>query len=148
METLDDARLVVLSCVLDEIIPPSADGRMPGAGALGLAAGVVRMLQRRPGAVAALADALTALDAHDERPFITLTRTDRHAALRSFAAQRPGFIEGLLVPTLASYYQSPRVLAALGLEPRPPHPQGHVLEAGDLSLLDAVRRRGKIYRTW
>ena len=32
MGPLTDAQLAILSCVLDEVVPPSADGRMPGAG--------------------------------------------------------------------------------------------------------------------
>ena len=146
MDALDDDRLAILSCVLDEIVPPSADGRLPGAGELGLAPGVVQMLGRTPGAVAALADALAALEASGTRPFTRLSKAERLAALTDFVARRPGFVEGLLFPTYAGYYQAPRVLAAIGLEPRPPHPQGHALEPGDLTLLDAVRRRGKIYR--
>jgi hypothetical protein len=45
-----------------------------------------------------------------------------------------------------AYYQAPRVVEALGLEARPPHPKGYEVELGDLTLLDEVRRRGKLYR--
>jgi hypothetical protein len=129
MEELTTGQRATLARVLDEIVPPSPD--MPGAGELGLAAVVERFLQRTPGAVAALAESLDAVAAQG---FATV------------AAQNPGFVPGLLFPTYTSYYQDPRVYAALGLEPRPPHPQGHALEPGDFSGLEAVRRRGKIYR--
>jgi hypothetical protein len=36
---------------------------------------------------------------------------------------------------LQCYYRDDRVVRSLGLEPRPPHPKGHVLEDGDWSLL-------------
>jgi hypothetical protein len=143
MEELTPEQRATLSSVLDEIIPPSEDGRLPGAGALGLAGSVEGFLQRTPGAVAGLARALDALGA--ER-FATLVGAPRTQALNDFAAKHPGFVPGLLAPTYVRYYQEPRVHEALGLEPRPPHPKGHVLEAGDLSGLEAVRRRGKIYR--
>ena len=39
-----------------------------------------------------------------------------------------------------------RVVAALGLEPRPPHPKGYEMGTDDLTLLDPVRRRGPRYR--
>jgi hypothetical protein len=39
-----------------------------------------------------------------------------------------------------------RVVRSLGLEPRPPHPKGHVLEDGDWSLLDPVRARALTWR--
>ena len=44
------------------------------------------------------------------------------------------------------YYQNPAVVTALGLEPRPPHPDGYELEPGDLGLLADVRKSGKLYR--
>lgn len=46
----------------------------------------------------------------------------------------------------ACYYRDDRVVAALGMELRPPFPQGHVVEQGDWSLLDPVRARGQVYR--
>jgi len=47
---------------------------------------------------------------------------------------------------LQCYYRDDRVMRALGLEPRPPYPKGHVLEQGDWSLLDAVRGRPRMWR--
>jgi hypothetical protein len=143
MEALSPAQRATLSCVLDEIVPPSEDGRLPGAGALGLAGAVEEHLQRTPGAVAALAQALEALGAGG---FPVLAGALRTQALHDFAASSPSFVPSLLAPTYVLYYREPRVLAALGLEARPPHPKGYVLEPGDLGLLEAVRRRGKIYR--
>jgi hypothetical protein len=143
MQELTPAQCATLSCVLDEIIPASADGRLPGAGALGLAGAVEGFLQRTPGAVAGLARALDALGAEG---FGALAGARRTQALHDFEARTPGFVPGLIAPAYLAYYQEPRVYEALGLEPRPPHPKGHVLEAGDLGLLEAVRRRGKIYR--
>jgi hypothetical protein len=137
MERLTPEQARILDCVLDAIVPPSADGRMPGAGALGLAAAVEEFVARTPGALASLAASLDALEA---RGFSALAPDRRAAALD------PGFAAGLVFPTYTSYYREPRVYAALGLEPRPPHPQGHALEPGDLRGLDAVRRRGRIYR--
>jgi len=32
------------------------------------------------------------------------------------------------------------------MEPRPPFPKGFTIEEGDWTLLDPVRRRGKLYR--
>lgn len=143
MDALTPAQRATLSRVLDEIVPPSEDGRLPGAGALGLAGAVEAFLQRTPGAVADLARALDALDAAG---FAALAGPPRTQALHDFEAKRPGFVSSLLAPTYVRYYQEPRVCEALGLEPRPPHPKGHALEPGDLGLLEAVRRRGKIYR--
>jgi hypothetical protein len=47
---------------------------------------------------------------------------------------------------LLCYYRDDRVMTSLGQEPRAPFPKGHVLEQGDLSLLDPVRARPPIWR--
>jgi hypothetical protein len=47
---------------------------------------------------------------------------------------------------LLCYYRDDRVMRSLGQEPRPPFPLGHVLEQGDWSLLDPVRKRAPFYR--
>jgi hypothetical protein len=47
---------------------------------------------------------------------------------------------------LAAYYRDDRVLLALGLEARSPFPKGHIVEQGDWSLLDPVRRRAPFWR--
>ena len=47
---------------------------------------------------------------------------------------------------LQCYYRDDRVMRALGLEPRPPYPKGHVLEQGDWALLDVVRGRPRMWR--
>lgn len=48
---------------------------------------------------------------------------------------------------LEHYYSSPEVMRALGLGQQPPFPGGRHVEAGDLSMLEPVYDRGKIYRS-
>ncbi len=57
-----------------------------------------------------------------------------------------GFLPGLLFHSYVAYYRDDRVLETLGLEARPPFPKSFPLEPGDLSRLEAVRRRPRIYR--
>ena len=47
-----------LSCVLDQIIPPSADTKMPGAGEIGLVEYIERALQTAPALQPTIADGL------------------------------------------------------------------------------------------
>jgi hypothetical protein len=47
---------------------------------------------------------------------------------------------------LQCYYRGDRVVRSLGLEARPPHPRGHLLEDGDWSILDRVRARPPMWR--
>ena len=43
-------------------------------------------------------------------------------------------------------YRDDRIMRSLGMEVRPPFPDGYEVEAGDWSLLDPVRRRAPFYR--
>lgn len=47
---------------------------------------------------------------------------------------------------LQCYYRDDRVLQALGMEARPPFPQGFEVETGDWSMLAPVQQRGKLWR--
>ncbi len=71
---------------------------------------------------------------------------ERAALVGEVAASHPGFVELLVFHTYSGYYQNPRVSVAIGLAARPPYPSGYELESGDLGLLDAVRKRTKLYR--
>jgi hypothetical protein len=80
------------------------------------------------------------------RRFAALEQGERKVLVDDLRAQAPSFMNRLAMETLACYYQHERVLAGLGLEARPPYPKGYQVVQGDLSLLDPVRARGKIYR--
>ena len=56
------------------------------------------------------------------------------------------FLRTLVSITAQCYYRDDRVMQALGMEPRPPFPEGFTIEEGDWTLLEPVRRRGKLYR--
>ena len=70
-----------LSSVLDEIIPPSADGRLPGAGELGLAGRIERIAELR----VVIEQGLAALDelagSRDPRGFAALSPPDKREVL-------------------------------------------------------------------
>jgi len=137
-----------LASVLDEIIPPS--GRMPGAGALGLARHIEQTLQQSPELRPVIAQGLAAADeiAHRRHAegFAELSKEQKLAVLRELESSLPGFLSSLILPTYLGYYQDARVGEALGLGSHPPHPQGYDMEPNDLTLLDPVRRRGKLFR--
>jgi Gluconate 2-dehydrogenase subunit 3 len=147
----EEARAELLAAVLDEIIPPSADGRLPGAGALGLASHVERAATGMPGLAEAISAGLSALDriARGRSPggFVALGGPERGAALADLAASDQAFLPTLTFLAYVAYYQSPQVVSALGLEPRPPHPKGYEMaEAEDPTLLEPVRARPRMYR--
>lgn len=144
----DSARRATLTAVLDRIIPPSEDGRLPGAGALGLVAALEEGLGAMLPFTARGLDALDALARErGARGFPALSEGDRTEVMNAHAAADPGFLPGLVFQVYSAYYQHPRVLSGLGLEPRPPHPKGYALEQPDLdALLAPVRARQKLYR--
>lgn len=142
--------LATLAALLDEIIPPSADCRLPGAGSLVGSDHFAGTLRSMPGLDAAIVQAVKTADAaagkRDASTFAALAREARLALMNEVGAADPSFVPSLMFLAYASYYQDPRVVAALDLEPRPPHPKGFEMAPGDLSLLEPVRRRGKLYR--
>ena len=140
----------ILRALLDEVIPPSSDGRLPGAGGLDLAGHVARTVRQTPMLAPVVQYGLSAIAelAGTRSPdgWAGLARAERSALLAEFAAGDQLFMPALLFLAYSGYYQHPRVVEALGLEARPPHPKGYAMDAFDTTLLDPVRRRGKIYR--
>jgi hypothetical protein len=145
MERFTESELATLASVLDEIIPPSPDGRLPGAGEVGVAAHVDRALVTLPDLRAMVREGLAELEQAAEsrhgRRFTALEKRERAALVAEQSFTFP-----LTLHTYVGYYQAPRVVAALGMEPRPPHPQGYTMEPSDLSLLDPVRKRAPFFR--
>ncbi len=139
-----------LSAVLDEIIPPSGDGRLPGAGELGLVRHIEQVLQQAPQVGPAITQGLSALDelarSRNAPEFAALSHQDKQEVLKQLVPTQPGFLPSLIFHTYVGYYQNGRVVEALGLEARPPFPKGHEMEPNDLTLLDPVRQRPKLYR--
>ncbi|MFA5915849.1 MAG: gluconate 2-dehydrogenase subunit 3 family protein [Burkholderiales bacterium] len=146
-QPLTPVQRVNLDIVLDMIVPPSADGRMPGAAEVGVPA---YLLAEAPDALPPLCRELEELErrSHERfaRGFAELPQRERKSLIEAMRAQEPSFMSRLAMETLACYYQHDRVLGGLGLEARPPYPKGYQVLPGDLSLLEPVRARGKIYR--
>ncbi len=145
--TLSEEAARGLAAVLDLLVPPSEDGRLPGAGALGLAP---TLHANVPDLRVVIELGLAALDERARnrgaRDFAGLAKDERSAILNEVAAEQAAFVPGLVFQTYVHYYQHPRVLSGLQLEPRPPYPKGYEMEPSDLSLLDPVRERSKLYR--
>ena len=83
---------------------------------------------------------------HDGIGFASLSASDQNAMAENLSRSLNGFLRTLVSITVQCYYRDDRVMQALGMEPRPPFPEGFNIEEGDWTLLDPVRRRGKLYR--
>jgi hypothetical protein len=135
----------LLRAVLDAIIPSRPDAGLVGAGELGMGDEVERALRALPDLHAMIREGLRDLDAAARRVhgcgFTELAAPDKVELL-----QQQGFMLPLTMQAYVAYYRNPRVLDALGLPARAPHPQGHEMDVSDLSLLDDVRGRRPLYR--
>jgi hypothetical protein len=110
---------------------------------------VEEALRPTPEMLAMIARAVVAADAlareRGAKEFLGLDDAARAEVLAKVEAGADAF-PPVLLQTYAGYYQQPSVLAALGLESRPPHPGGYEMPPNDLSLLEPVLKRGKLYR--
>ena len=134
--------------VLDRIVP--RQDRFPGAGELGVASYVDAAIGRSAHSRRLFSSGLRAIDLLAHRStgagFTELSDADKDDVLRQVELDEPDFFEELVRHTYTGYYIRPQVKELLGLEARPPQPDGYQLAPGDLSALDNVRKRGRIYR--
>ena len=144
---LTAAQREILRAVLDMIIPASEDGRFPSAAEVDV---LEHIRESQSHLLPALREDLGRLDrlaaGHSGTAFAHLTESDRIRVMDEIRSAEPGFLKDLALQTATRYYQDDRVLRALGMEARPPFPKGYEIVSGDLSLLDPVRKRGKLYR--
>ena len=141
------ARRDLLALVLDTLVPPG-DG-FPGAGA----AALDHVLARAAASAdlgRLLADGLNAVEEASRTietgGFGALGVDARESMLRRVERSHPEFFEALIRHTYDGYYSHPAVITRLGLDPSPPHPRGHRVEAVDPPDLAHVRARGTLYR--
>lgn len=118
------------------IVPASDQYDMPGADDPAIFPGIVEAAEAR---VAETRAAIAAVDALGD-----LAAEALGAALQKTAPEAAAHLQ---VITTECYYRDPRVLAAIGVEARPPFPRGYKVEQGDFSLLDPVRARGPVWRS-
>jgi hypothetical protein len=135
-----------LRAIAAMMIPASAEFAVPAADDPAIFADIERSLGRDASVVATALDTLAAMAALSGGAFADFGAERRGAIAASWRAE-PGSQAGTVVRViLQSYYRDDRVVRSLGLEARPPFPQGNVLEGGDWSLLDHVRARPPTWR--
>jgi len=79
-------------------------------------------------------------------PLAALDAVKREAVITEFRATGGVAAATLSRVILQCYDRDDRVLRSLGLELRPPFPNGHTLEQGDWALLDPVKMRPSMWR--
>jgi hypothetical protein len=142
-QILTEAELADFCCLAGMIIPPSAKYDVPGADDGTIFADIVNSIGRDDNNVRA---ALARLRTLADGPFAALDAARRAEVAAKLRAEGGVPVAVLTRIVLLCYYRDDRVMISLGLEARPPFPKGHVLEQGDWSLLDTVRKREPFWR--
>jgi hypothetical protein len=139
-----------LNCLLDEVVPPSAERRLPGAGGLGLASPLAASLERAPDALQLVLRGIAALDerarSRGATGFAAIPGRQRLPLIEEVEGDVPGLMATLAFCVYPLYYKAPQVLEGLGLEGRPPFPEGYELEPFDEELVAPVRRLPRLFR--
>ncbi len=138
-----------MQAFFDLVIPPSKDGKRPGAGSLGLATDLANTLAKddrsSPVVAAGLLAVREAATTRDPGGFTSLSPQARRETVETVLAGHPRLILGVARHLYLIYYQHPQVLAAIGEPPRPPFPEGYDVQPTDPDLLQALeaRRQGQ-----
>ena len=146
-QLLTEQQRRTLDAVLEIIIPADEARGMPSARDVDVMAYVSEVAEQR---VDAIREELDSLDAESLKEtnaaFSDLSAADQQALTEKLKAAQRYFLVTIVLQALQCYYQHDTVLTALGMKPGAPFPEGNEVPQGDLSLLDPVRARGKIYR--
>ncbi len=132
----------ILSLLVGTMIPQSEEYDVPGADDPVIFEQI--LLAANP--YLAMLTEHMALFEQQEPAFTELSPEQRLAAVQQFLLAHPLFSPLLVSLITQCYYRDHRVMESLGMESRPPFPEGFELEQGDWSLLDPVRARGSISR--
>ena len=142
-QILTETEISDLRCLAGMIVPASEKYGVPGADDDTIFADIVNSIGRDAHTVRA---ALAALRTLTGGSFAALDATRRDEVAKKLRTEGGVALGVLTRVVLLCYYRDDRVMVSLGLEVRPPFPQGHVLEQCDWSLLDTVRSRKPFWR--
>ena len=136
-----------LLALVGAVIPANPEYGVPGADDADIAADILATARPYHATIVSALKHLesTAAQRHDAA-YADLDPTLRAQLASDLSRSRFAGVGTLVTITAQCYYRDDRVMQSLGMEPRPPHPDGFDIPQGDWSLLDPVRRRGKIYK--
>ena len=140
----------ILRLVLDALIPPSADGRIPSGGLPEVVAFLAAAERYADAPVASVRRLLDCLRKQGGEEFAALSDGERVAALERVEAAAGEDFTTLTRLAYMGYYSRADVRRALGLNAAPAHPGGYeVAPDGEERLAELtapVRERGRAYR--
>lgn len=146
-ENLNEEQERTLIALLNLIIPPSQDGKMPGAADVGFLA-YINNENLFPWIREGLLSIVEESHNNYGQEFLALSGSEQTQLIDKLRRRFFRVFSRLTTEVIKCYYQHDHVLKAIGLDARPPFPQGYLLEEGDLTLLEPVYERGKLYRDY
>lgn len=144
VSNLSAAQVECIACIAGHMIPASPEFGVPAANDPAILADLISIIDHRDHA--AIAGVVADVDEAAGGSLCALPAGDQIALLARLRAEHPGFFASIESVVARAYYRDDRVLRSIGVEVRPPFPQGYDIEDSDWALLDPVSRRGKIYR--
>jgi hypothetical protein len=140
---LTEAETRDLRALVGLMIPASAKYNAPGADDDLIFADILASLERDTADTRA---SLALLARMAGGSFADLPPAGRAEVAGAFKQEGGAPLFALNRVVLLCYYRDDRVMLSLGQEVRSPFPKGHVVEQGDWSLLDPVRKRAPFFR--
>lgn len=126
---------------LDLLIPPSDDGKLPGAGSLGLSSDLAEALEANDAVVSGLQAVQEAALEQEPAGLSGLPPAAQSELVESQLGAHPALMAGITHQLYLAYYQHPTVLQGLGQPPRPPFPEGYTVEETDPRLIEVLEER-------
>jgi hypothetical protein len=142
-QILTETEINDLRCLAGIIVPASEKYGVPGADDDTIFSDIFNSIGRDAHTVRTALAALRTLAGGSFAALDAMRRAEVATKLRTEGGVAVGVLTRVV---LLCYYRDDRVMVSLGIEVRPPFPQGHVVEQGDWSLLDTVRTRKPFWR--
>jgi hypothetical protein len=139
--SLNDPEMMILSGVMDRLVPPVDD--LPGAGAMGLAPEVDALARRHAPYHRSLSTFIQKLAM---RWSPQLPHSQKDALIRDLEAADSATFNAVLELVYLAYYGDPRVHRRVGWRGGPLQPEGFLLAPFNPEILQAIRQRRPFWR--
>ena len=145
---LSEPQREILRALVGSIIPASKDYDTPGANDPLIFKDILVTVHPDADIVASGLEDINqqSMRNHNGVGFADRIASDQRVMVEKLSQALNPFLRTLVRIIAQCYYRDDRVMKALGMELRPPFPEGFTVEEGDWTLLEPVRRRGKLYR--
>ena len=142
---MDEEKTYILNSILKMIIPASYDGKMPCATEMDFI-GYLSYEDLTSWLVEGLIKIEYESNTQYNCGYIKLQDSEQKQLIDILRHKFNRFFSDLTTHVINCYYQHDIVLKNIGIEHSPPFPAGFHLEEWDITLLEPVYERGKLYR--